>query len=176
MNKTSKILISAFIVFNFLVMVRVHLPLNSLFISSLYKPIDSYLSFFTLFQSWNMYSPNPSRTNVYLTAEAEFDDGTKDVYEFPRVDQMNIIEKYAYGERMRVITESIRRDDNAFLWKDASKFALRKLREKNINKIPLRIHLHRHWNITPEMNIVFRPHMAKVKNYQKYKFYTHEVF
>jgi len=89
---------------------------------------------------------------------------------------MNIIEKYAYGERMRVITESIRRDDNAFLWKDASKFALRKLREKNINKIPLRIHLHRHWNITPEMNTVFKPHMAKAKNYQKYKFYTHEVF
>jgi hypothetical protein len=156
-------------------MLRIHLPMNSRIISSLYKKIDPYLSFFTLYQSWNMYSPNPSRTNVYLTAKVEFDDGSKDIYEFPRVDRMNIIEKYAYGERMRVMTESIRVDKNQFLWRDASKFALRKLRENNYTKIPIRVDLYRHWNTSPHPKQTFRPHLSKAKNYEKYKFYTYEV-
>lgn len=176
MSKVSKILISSFIVFNFLIMMRVHLPLQSPFISSLYRPIDKYLSFFTLFQTWEMYAPNPSRLNAYLTAQVEFDDKSKDLYEFPRVDKMSIFEKYVYGERMRVITEAIRRDENSFLWKDAAKFAMRKVRDRNLSKIPIRIHLFRHWSITPDMKADFRPHLTKTTNYQKYKFFTYEVF
>lgn len=176
MTKKSKILISAFLIFNFLIMIRVHLPTNTSFFKWMYRPIDSYLSFFTIFQTWNMYAPNPSRTNVYLTAEIEFDDETKEIYEFPRVDRMNIFEKYAYGERMRVLIEAIRKDENSFLWKDVAKFALRKMKEKNFYKIPVRVHLYRHWYITPMMKQEFRPHLSKSDKYQSYKFYTYEVF
>lgn len=175
MNKLSKLVISTFLVFNFLIMMRIHLPLNSKIFSTMYEPIDHYLSFFTLYQTWNMYSPNPSKTNVYLTAEVEFDDGSKDIYEFPRVDRMSLLEKYSGGERLRVMTESIRVDKNSKLWKDASKFALRKLRESHYTKIPLKVDLYRHWNITPSPKQTFRPHLSKSKNYESYKFYTYEV-
>lgn len=175
MSKVSKIFISAFLLFNFLIMVRVHLPLNSKVFSTIYRPIDKYLSFFTLNQTWNMYSPNPSKTNVYLTARVEFDDGSFDAYEFPRVDRMTLLEKYTGGERFRVMTESIRVDKNKFLWKDASKFSLRKLREEHYAKIPLKVELYRHWNMTPPPGKTFRPHLSKSKNFESFKFYTYEV-
>lgn len=175
MSHLSKVFISAFLFFNFLIMARIHLPKDSRIFTTVYGPIDKYLSFFTLYQNWNMYSPNPSKTNVYLTAKVHFDDGTSDFYEFPRVDRMNIIEKYSGGERFRVMTESIRVDKNQFLWKDASKFALRKLRSKHFTKIPMKVELYRHWNMTPSPEETFRPHLSKSRNFNSFNFYTYEV-
>lgn len=175
MSRTKKFLISAFIVFNFLTMIRVHMPLQKEFVTALYRPIDSYLSFFSLYQNWTMFSPNPARTNVHLTAEVEFDDGTTDTYVYPDSAKMSLAEKYTSGERYRVISEAIRKDVNSFLWPDAAKFALRKLKDTNFQKIPMKVHLYRHWNIIPDMDKQFIPHLTKVKTYSKYKFYTHEV-
>lgn len=175
MSRTKKILISGFILFNFLTMIRVHLPLEKEFFSSFYRPIDSYLSFFSIYQSWTMFSPNPSKTNAHLSAEIEFDDGSTDKYFYPDASKMNLLEKYIHGERFRVITEVIRRDENSFMWPDVAKFAMRKLKDHNFHKIPLKVHLYRHWDITPDMNKEFRPHLSKVKSYEKYKFFTYEV-
>lgn len=122
-----------------------------------------------------MFSPNPARTNVHLTAEVEFDDGTTDTYSYPDSAKMSLAEKYTSGERYRVISEAIRKDVNSFLWPDAAKFALRKLKDTNFQKIPMKVHLYRHWNIIPDMDKEFIPHLTKTKSYSKYKFYTHEV-
>ena len=122
-----------------------------------------------------MFAPNPSRLNVHLTAEVEFDDGSRDTYYFPDSSKMGLGEKYTNGERYRVITEAIRRDANSLLWKDSSKFALRKLKDTNFHKIPLRVHLYRHWYEIPDMRREFRPHLSKAPKYSTYKFYTHEV-
>jgi hypothetical protein len=175
MSETKKILISGFILFNLLTMIRIHLPLDQKFFHSLYKPIDPYLSFFSIYQSWTMFSPNPSRTNVYVTADVHFVDGTKDTYTIPRNSELRFAEIYTYGERMRVITEAIRKDTGRFMWKDTAKFALRKVRDKNFHKIPVKVELVRHWNITPDMKSRFLPHLSKINKYQSYKFFTHEV-
>lgn len=175
MFNLKKIMISIFILLNFLVMLRIHLPTNTKFFSSLYGPIDSYLSFFSFYQSWTMFSPNPARTNSFITAEVLFDDNTKDSYVFPRASEVSIVEKYVNGERYRVITDAIRRDKNKFLWQDAAKFALRKLKKNNFHKIPVRVDLVRHWDIIPDMRTNFRNHLQPVKKYSSFKFYTYEV-
>lgn len=175
MTKTKKGLISGFIVFNLLAMIRIHLPLDTKFFQALYRPIDSYLAFFSLYQSWTMFSPNPSRTNAFITAEVHFNDKSKETYVFPRASEMNLFEKYVNGERYRVLSEAIRNDDNSFLWKDSAKFALRKLRTSSYNKIPLKVELIRHWDVIPDMQASFRPHLARKAHYQSYKFYTYEV-
>lgn len=176
MSKTRKIIISAFILFNFLPMLRVHLPLDTKFFSALYKPVDTYLSFFSIYQDWLMFAKNPARINTYLTAEVEFDDGTSEVYMFPHPTELNLMEKYIYGERFRkIISEAIRKDENSWMWQDTAKFALRKLKDKNFHKIPLKVHLNRHWFETPALEQTFIPHLTKYENYQKYKFYTYEV-
>ena len=175
MTKTKKVLVSAFILFNFLTMIRVHLPLDTIFFQTLYRPIDSYLSFFSLYQSWTMFSPNPSRTNAFITAEIYFADKSKETYVFPKASEMNLYEKYVNGERFRVLSEKIRNDENSYLWKDSAKFALRKIRSTSFNKIPLKVELIRHWDIIPDMQENFRAHLSQKTNYQSYKFYTYEV-
>ena len=176
MSRAKKILITSFILFNFLAMIRVHLSFENNFVRDLYKPVDPYLSFFSLYQSWNMFSPNPARSEAYITAEVVFDDGSKDTFVFPRASEMGLIQKYVNGERYRVLTENIRNDANSFMWQDTAKFALRKLKEKNFHKIPMKVDLVRHWYEIPDASKEFKPHLKKTTSYNSYKFFTHEVF
>lgn len=175
MSPFRKFLISAFIMLNILAMVRIHAPLGNKVVGLIYRPVDSYLSFFSIFQSWTMFSPNPSRTNVYVTAHVKFEDGTSDTYMLPRNTDLNFADRYTFGERFRVITEAIRRDDGNFMWRDVSKFAMRQVRNKNFNKIPVKVDLVRHWHITPEIKKRFIPHQTESKVYTSYKFHTQEV-
>lgn len=176
MTKFRNFFISLFIIFNIMAMLRVHVPFESKFFSSLYGPIDSYLRVFSIDQTWMMFAKNPSRLNTFISAEVEFDDGSKDTYFFPDSSELSLLDKYINGERYRkIISESIRRDDHKFMWKDTAKFALRKLKENNYYKIPLKVDLNRHWNLIPDMQTTFIPHRSKVRSHQKYKFFTYEV-
>ncbi len=176
MDKFKKFFISAFIIFNFLIMVRVHLPLNVRFFSSLYAPVDTYLKFFSTFQDWFMFAPNPSRTNYEISAEIEFTDGTRDSWFFPKASELSIAGKYLYGERYRkFVSEGVRKDENSFMWKDTARFALRKMGENNYDKIPKKIHLYRHWEDVPLLSEGMRKHGSHPPTLSKFRFFTHEV-
>lgn len=176
MSNLKKILVSGFILLTFLSMVRIHLPIEYTLFRRIYDKVDIYHNFFSIYQDWVMFSPDPANLDAYLTAEVVFDDGSKDQYTFPRTTDMVWIDKYLYGERYRkIVEESIRRDDHSFLWPDAAKFVLRKVKERNFHKIPLKVYLTRHWSITPNPKEKFIPHLAKQKIYQSHQFYTHEV-
>ena len=177
MSNFKKLLISAFIVFNFLTMVRVHLPLRSPFMKVLYTPIDRYLSFFSIYQDWMMFSPNPGRFDSYLTAKIKFSDGTFANYDFPRPARMKLVDNHINGEKFRkIISESIRRDDHKYMWHDTAKFALRKsMKEQNFLKMPLEVKLFRHWDEVPLIHEKFRPHNDRALVYQKFNFYTYKV-
>jgi hypothetical protein len=171
------VLVSCFILLNFLAMIRVHVPLNYKFFQTIYRPVDAYLSYFSLYQDWMMFAPNPGRLNVFITAEVEFDDGTKDTYVFPRSSELSLGEKYVYGEKFRkIVSEGIRRDSHQFLWPGTAKFALRKLKERNSFKVPMRVDLYRHWNEVPSIEERFLTHFEKQNRYDSYRFYSYEVF
>jgi hypothetical protein len=176
MSSCRKILISCFILLNFLSMLRVHLPLETNIFKSLYNPIDSYLGFFSIYQDWMMFAANPARVNTYISAEVEFVDGSKDAFIFPKSSELSLAKKYLYGEKFRkILSEAIRRDDHRWMWPDTAKFALRKLKDKNYAKIPKKVRLFRHWSEIPDIDLKFLPHKQKITSYQKYNFYTHEV-
>jgi hypothetical protein len=176
MSLFRKMIISGFILFNFLTMMRAHLPLETKFFKIIYRPIDTYLSFFSLYQDWMMFAPNPSRLDVKIIAEVFFDDGTKDIYDFEDPLRLNIVEKYISGERFRKYTaETLRKDSFSYMWPDAAKFALRKVRERNVNRIPVKVELNRMWDEIPLVSESFRKHRAVNTKFNQYKFYTHEV-
>lgn len=176
MSKLRKCLISCFIVLSLLSMLRVHLPLDTKFFSSVYRPIDSYLSFFSIYQDWMMFAPDPGRVNSNIDAQVEFDDGTTETYSFPRAAEMSLLDKYMRGEKFRkIISEGIRKDSHNFLWRDTAKYVLRELKEKNFNKIPLKVHLIRLWDDIPDYDKKFRLHSEVPKNFQQFRFYTYEV-
>lgn len=171
-----KTLISAFIVMNLMAMMRIHFPLDKKFYQFFYKPVDVYLTYFSIYQDWMMFAPDPMKTNFYVTAEVEFEDGTKDTFNFPRGTQMSLYQKYVNGEKWRKIaSEGFGLDKNSFMWKDVAKFALRKLRNNNYAKIPVKVYLKRHWNTIPNINKRLIPHSTITTNYQTYTFFTYEV-
>lgn len=177
MKRISKIFISFFILFHLMVMMRVHLPLDTIFFSTLYRPVDAYLSFFSIYQDWMMFAKNPSRTNTYLKAEVEFDDGQVVEFKFPHSPKLSLGEKYIRGERYRkLITEALTRDSHSYMWRDVAKFILRKVKDENFDRIPMRVHLYRYWNQIPPMNEKFLPHQTISKINQKFKFHTYEVW
>ena len=150
--------------------------MNTKFFAFMYKPVDKYLSYFSIYQDWMMFAPVPNRGNIYLSAQVEFIDGTKENFVFPRTSEMTTAEKYQYGERYRKLTtESIRRDDFNFMWPDTARFVLKKVKEKSGYKLPLRVHLTRHWEIVPDLDKEFRHHGELAKQYNSHKFYTYEV-
>ncbi len=176
MSLVKKIFISGFIVFNFMIMARVHLPLDSKFFSTIYGPVDSYTRFFSSFQDWLMFAPNPSRTNYQISAEVEFVDGSRDTWFFPRAAELGIVGKYLYGERYRkFVSEGVRKDENSFMWKDTARFALRKIGEDNFDKIPKKVHLYRHWEDVPLLSQGMRTHGKRPDKLSKFRFFTHEV-
>jgi hypothetical protein len=157
-------------------MIRVFMPLESPFVSAIYKPVDTYLSFFSLYQDWLMFAPNPSRLNGYVSAEVEFDDGTKDTYSFPKPDELNFVQKYVYGEKLRkFISEGVRKDENSWMWPDTAKFVLRQMKSKHFSRLPVKVHLYRHWNETADIREEVRPHLQGIPKYDSYRFYTYEV-
>lgn len=176
MTKLNKCLISLFILFNFLTMLRVHVPLHVPLFKTIYKPVDAYLSYFSIYQDWVMFSPNPARTSSYLSADIVFNDGTKEHYVFPKASEQTFLQKYSHGEKFRkIISEGIRNDDHSYMWKDTARFALRKMREKSFHKIPLKVHLNRHWKETPDLHAEWRPHGDQSSPYNSFRFYTFEV-
>ena len=174
MSNFRKSIISIFILFNLLTMIRVHLHLDTKFFWKMYRPIDGYLSFFSTYQDWMMFAPDPGKLNSNIEAEVEFDDGSIQTYIFPR--STNIFDKYTHGEKFRKLTtEGIRKDDNSFLWNDTAKFVLRKLRDDNYSKIPLKVHLIRALDEIPDVSKEFRLHSESPKKYNQVRFYTYEV-
>jgi hypothetical protein len=171
-----KLLVSSFVLLNLMAMMRIHLPMEKQFFQQLYQPVDRYLSFFSIYQDWMMFAPNPAKLSFYLRAEIEFDDGSKEDYVFPRNTRLSTIQRYIQGEKFRkVISEGIRKDQNSFMWRDTAKFALRKLRNTHFDKIPLKVHLYRHWDEIPNIKQEFRPHLSTTADYQSFKFFTYEV-
>lgn len=178
MSRTRKIFISVFILFNLMAMVRVHVPLDYKFFSNMYKPVDRYLSFFSIYQDWLMFAPNPNRTNLEVSATVEYEDGSKEVFWFPRSYELGVIGKYMYGEKYRKFTtEGLSRDSSSFMWQDTSRYVLRKMGETRFDKIPKTVSLYRHWEDIPLLSEGFRTHgvVADVSKMQSFKFYTYEV-
>lgn len=175
MTVLRKIIISFFIMFNLLVILKERLPLSNKFMIGLYRPIDFYLSYFSNYQNWKMPTTDPTRLNLFITAEVEFIDGTKDFYHFPRSRELGLIDELSYGERYdHLMTNILYREDYDFLWKDTAKFVLRKLRTKNFHKLPMKVHLVKNWNLTPRLENKFISYGTE-RTYESFKFYTYEV-
>jgi hypothetical protein len=176
MSKSKKLLVSIFIVFNFLTMLRIYLPLETKFFRTIYKPIDSYLSFFSIYQDWMMFAPNPSRVNFKLKARVEFSDGVVDFFYFTHSGGLSLKQKYFFGEKFRkLVFDVAQKRERHFLCKDLAKFALRKMRQEHFNKIPIRVQLITIADEIPDIKDEFRLHHQSHQFKKVTPFYTYEV-
>lgn len=176
MKLIKKVGANLFIVFLLMTMIKTHLPMNTRFFHFIYQPVFYLEAMVGISQTWFMFSPNPSRTDAYVLGEVEYEDGSKDVFDFHKGIGMSMLNKYLYGEKYRKFaSEHLRTDKKKYLWDDASKFVLHKLKEKNNFKLPKKVSLIRFWDRIPNWDTKFIKHKEFRHQYNSYTFYTKEV-
>lgn len=176
-NKIQKSLINVFIIINLMMMVRAQIDSDAPLISFLYKPVTFVQNYLSMWRGWNMFAPNPLRSNAYIDAVVIFEDDSKVTWSFPRPSESDPVPRYLYGERYRkYAVDGLRLDRNSHLWPDAARFVLKKIRNKNFKKIPKKVLLRRNWKTIMDWNEKFIPHREESKkSYKQYTFYTYDV-
>jgi hypothetical protein len=172
-----KILINIFIVMNLMMMLRAQLDAQAPVINFVYKPVTFVQNYLSMWRGWNMFSPNPLRTNQYIDAKIVYKDGNREIWDFPRPSSNDLFARYMWGERFRKYTsDALRLDTKSFLWEDGAKFVLKKIMEEPNAILPEKIILRRRWLPIPKWDKKFIPHReAPKEHYNVFEYYTYEV-
>ena len=131
------------------------------------SPLSLYLTKTGFWQYWDMFSPNPSNIDIWADAEVEYADGTKGIYQYPRVYNYSIPQKYI-KERYRKFLERAHSETDQWLWPVfAQRIALEIYEQQG--KMPAKVTLRRHWR-----RITDYPKPPQ-DGYNVYNYYTHVV-
>ena len=149
---------------------------DSAVVRLVYSKIDPALSFFSFYQDWMMFAPNPTRINSEMYAIVEFSSGDIVKYYFDSPNKLNHIDKYLGGEKMRkYFQDTVSNNRNHFTYRDLSKYVLRQVADANIEKIPLRVKLVYSKNFIPSPYEEFRSSSKQNLKYIDEVLYIHEV-
>jgi len=86
--------------------------------------VRPYFLWTGLFQSWDMFSPNPKSANSYVEAMIIYKDGSTQFWTFPRMQLLSYAERL-YRERYRKFQENLLENTNSALWPDAARYVAR---------------------------------------------------
>jgi hypothetical protein len=116
--------INAFIIFHLVAIACWAIPIHIRVTSAVKEFVRPYFVWSGLFQTWDMFSPQPKSGNVYLEAVILYRDGTSELWTFPRMEQLNFRERY-FKERYRKYEEILNSDDYFALRPDAARYLAR---------------------------------------------------
>jgi hypothetical protein len=71
-----------------------------------------------------MFTPIPWGSNSYLEAIIIYKDGSRKTWSFPRMEQLNLTDRY-FKERYRKFSEVLQLEDNDALWPDVARYIAR---------------------------------------------------
>ncbi len=97
-----------------------------------------------LFQTWNMFAPEPMKLNGYVEAEVIFRNGDSRVWSFPRTERLGVIERYRKERYRKFGNEYLRMDAYSGLWPDTARFIARANRQRSNE--PAIVILNRYWS------------------------------
>lgn len=112
--------------------------------------VHGYLQISGFWQYWDMFAPDPSQADIYVSCEVTFFDGTKKPFAYPRIYLLPIPQKYIY-ERHRKFYERVNDDKNAFLWPSFAQYIAVQSATDPKNP-PVKVELTRHWRDVPRHN------------------------
>lgn len=126
-----------------------------------------YMARTGLWQYWDMFAPNPASLDYWVDAIVLYEDGTYKVYQYPRMYEMGIIEKY-FKERYRKFYERVNMDEHSWRWPTfAQRIAL--LSYDDPGNPPVEVTLRRHWRE------ILPPDQETPDEYNSYLYYRHIV-
>jgi len=153
--RVPKILIQAFIVFHILAITLHAFPGTSEVRQKLQAPFNGYIRCLGLWQSWAMFSPNPSNSNAMVRAEILYQNGSVQFWDLPRMMNLSIRDKYVFERYRKWAVDNIRLDDHEVYWPDSASFIARKAND-DPNNPPIKVTLWRLWKDIEDPEIHFR--------------------
>jgi hypothetical protein len=117
-------IISIFILFHLIAITSWALPWNAPVVRDVKELVRPYLLWTGLFQTWDMFSPNPKSVNAYVKAIVITSDRHMKVWSFPRMEELGFGERYT-KERYRKFVEDLLDQKNEGLWPDVANHVAR---------------------------------------------------
>lgn len=111
--------ISIFILFHLIAITCWAFPWNIPVVSTAKRIVLPYLRWSGLFQSWDMFAPNPEAVNSYIKAVVITHDHHMRVWTFPRMEELSLWERYR-KERYRKFTDVLPGQENEAVWPDVA--------------------------------------------------------
>lgn len=121
-ERIGRLIVSVFVL-AYIVLVSVYLSPPSPWRDVALQPVQKFVDYVGLWQDYCLFAPDPPSTNIDLSAELTFADGRKEIWNFPRMEKLNLFE--------RIIKERYRKfgDDHvaseAYLWPDLCRYLSR---------------------------------------------------
>ena len=93
-DEAKRFAINTFILLHIVVIASLSIPFNSPRIAPTRSQLARYANRLGLFQSWDMFAPDPMNANSYLDAEITCRDGQKRSWTFPQMQDLGYVERY----------------------------------------------------------------------------------
>lgn len=145
LSRRARIIATAFIAFHLVAVIVWAMPLDTPLTVGIRDSIRGYMLWTGLFQKWDMFAPDPSKLNNYVSATVTYRDGRASVWEFPRMENLGIVDKYFKERYRKYACDNLRLDTRSQLWPDAARYVAR----ANASEQPVEVDLVRHWSEVP---------------------------
>jgi hypothetical protein len=116
--------INIFLIFHMVAISAWCIPSTSALILRFRERIRPYMVWSGMFQSWDMFSPQPESANSYFEAIVIYKDGSSRLWPFPRMELLSLTRRY-FKERYRKYEQNLQDRDDAALWPDAARYVAR---------------------------------------------------
>jgi len=123
-SKAKYAAINVFLVFHIVTIACWCIPIGSPLTLGVRQLVRPYFVWSGLFQSWDMFAPNPKTANSYVEAIVIYQDGSTELWSFPRMELMTLAQAYV-KERYRKFEENLENDEFSALWPDAARYIAR---------------------------------------------------
>jgi hypothetical protein len=110
--------------------------------SSLRNMVTPMLNTVGLWQNWSMFSPYPRSYQCYVDAEIEYLDGHKEVWSFPRMEQLSFWQRFKQERYRKLVSDNLCQDIHNALMPHIAKYVAY---ESSIpNNPPMRVRFNKH--------------------------------
>lgn len=124
--------------------------------------VRPYMTLTGFAQSWNMFSPEPDKMDVYLEAEISYrynPNGKPRLWLFPRLARMSYSRRYE-EERWRKLVENATHGSNTLLWPPLARYAAR-VNNYDAQNPPVSVKLIEHSRIVPPLGEPIPPYTVE---------------
>jgi hypothetical protein len=116
--------IMVFVLFHLIAITLWALPVENRLVTGVREVIRPYMLWSGLFQSWDMFAPNPKSVNAYVKAVIITQHRHIQIFTFPRMETLSLRERYS-KERYRKFVEVFSDDKEQLLWPDIARHLAR---------------------------------------------------